>query len=146
MDIPYEDLLKEDASSEEQYGKLAKLLNRNEEIMEMGSPADDILRTSVNTMETGNVPTEEEYNIWIDGSFGLFKIFRNKVRVLLLSNFYDGLVLTLVVGNTVILSLNGLVSAESEALDYLATINNLMTVFFSTDLILKMLAYDMDFF
>lgn len=113
MDIPYEDLLKEDASCEEQYGKLAKLLNRNEEIMEMGSPADDILRTSVNTMETGNVPTEEEYNIWIDGSFGLFKIFRNRVRVLLLSNFYDGLVLTLVVGNTVILSLNGLVSAES---------------------------------
>lgn len=68
------------------------------------------------------------------------------MRVLLLSSFYDGLVLTLVVGNTIILSLNGLVPTDSDASDYLSMVNSLMTIFFSIDLVLKIVAYDMEFF
>ena len=60
--------------------------------------------------------------------------------------FYDTVIFTLVVLNTILLCLNGLVDTSNDPIDYMSQLNYIFTMAFLTDVTLKLLAYDFDFF
>lgn len=55
----------------------------------------------------------EEYEIYIQGVSGVFKVLRNRIGMLLATSFYDNLMLMMVLANTLIMSLNGIVDSDS---------------------------------
>lgn len=67
--------------------------------------------------------------------FGLFKAFRRKVRNFALGGFFDTIIMLSVVGNTVVLALDGEVSAEG--MNLLNKFNFSFTIIFTIDMGLK---------
>lgn len=74
---------------------------------------------------------------------GIIKVLRKKTLLFISKPFYDNLMLLLVLANTVILSLNGLVDTTNTSL---VTLNTMFTIAFTVDLILKIISYGFDFF
>lgn len=112
----------------------------------MASSAED-LRNHLSPIETASLYSlniaDEEYEIYIEGVSGVFKVFRNRIGMLLATSFYDNLMLLLVLANTVIMCLNGLVDSNSSAINAL---NLVFTYAFTIDVTLKLVAYGSDFF
>ncbi len=68
---------------------------------------------------------------------------RSRIRGILKNNFYDSAMLILIILNTVILCLNGIVNTSSTEFQKL---NLFMVVCFGVDVVLKLVAYDLLFF
>lgn len=77
------------------------------------------------------------------GIFGIVTVLRKKMLLLINKPLYDNFMLMLVLANTVILSLNGLVNTTSTAL---TNLNFAFTIIFAVDLGLKIFAYGFEFF
>jgi hypothetical protein len=73
-------------------------------------------------------------------------IIRNLIRSMLRNEAYDTCVLLLVVMNTILLSLNGIVDTSNMTVDYMSLLNTIFSMGFLTDVILKLIAYDFEFF
>ena len=73
----------------------------------------------------------------------MFKVFRNKIGMLLATGLYDNFMLTMVMANTVLMCLNGLVDSDSTVV---STLNLAFTYIFTVDITLKLLAYGSGFF
>jgi hypothetical protein len=69
---------------------------------------------------------------------------RNRIKSLLLTDFYDNFILSIVILNTLLLSLNGILDNSQAAL--VSLLNQVFTIIFSIDIVLKLIAYDMEFF
>lgn len=63
---------------------------------------------------------------------------------MLLTDFYDNFILSIVILNTLLLSLNGILDNSQAAL--VSLLNQVFTIIFSIDIVLKLIAYDMEFF
>lgn len=70
-------------------------------------------------------------------------MFRNKIGMLLATGLYDNFMLTMVMANTVLMCLNGLVDSDSTIV---STLNLAFTYIFTVDITLKLLAYGSGFF
>ncbi len=85
----------------------------------------------------------EEYEIYIKGIFGFINVIRKKTLLLISKGFYDNLMLTIVICNTLIMSLNGIVDTD---LPPYSTFNTIFTFAFIIDLVLKIFSYGTSFF
>lgn len=59
---------------------------------------------------------DTDIEIWKKGVFGLSKVFQNKLKVIISSNFYDNIIMFCVFFNTLILALDGSVDSHGEYL------------------------------
>lgn len=82
--------------------------------------------------------SRQNCNIWLSGFWGNFKVFRGKVKSFMESETINYLILGLVIANTIVLCLYGLVDREDES--RLDTANLVFTVCFITEMILKVFA------
>lgn len=73
-------------------------------------------------------------------------MIRNCVRKIVMHSFYDSIIFVLVLLNTFLLSLNGLVDTSNDPIDSMSLLNNFLAIAFLVDVVLKLLAYDLDFF
>lgn len=74
---------------------------------------------------------------------GIIKVIRNKICIVICSPIYDNLMLILVLANTIVLSLTGLVDSDIIELKIL---NSIFTYSFALDVSLKLIAYGGTFF
>lgn len=72
------------------------------------------------------------------GIFGIFNVLRKKTLLFISKPFYDNLMLCLVLANTIVLSMNGLVDTSSTNF---VTLNTFFTISFAVDLGLKLFSY-----
>ncbi len=77
------------------------------------------------------------------GVFGVVNVLRKKTLLFVTQPLYDNLMLVLVIVNTVILSMNGLVDTDQSPY---AEMNTVFTFVFAADLVLKVFAFGMEFF
>jgi hypothetical protein len=85
----------------------------------------------------------EEYEIYMTGIFGIFNVMRKKVLLFVSRPLYDNAMLIIVLINTVIMSMNGLVDTDQSPY---SDMNTIFTYVFAVDLFLKIFAYGIDFF
>jgi hypothetical protein len=95
-----------------------------------------------NSVSSLNI-TEEEYEIYIQGYSGIFKVIRNKIGMVLSTSYYDNFMLFMVIANTIVLCLSGYIDSNSPILQML---NNIFTYIFTVDVTLKIIAYGGLFF
>ena len=81
---------------------------------------------------------DEEYEIYVKGLFGILNVVRKKTLLFITRPLYDNFMLLLVILNTVMLSMNGLVDTEKAPY---SDINLFFTFAFAIDLILKVFAF-----
>jgi hypothetical protein len=74
------------------------------------------------------------YEMWLPGALGKFNIFRRMIRQFFQMTLVDFFFIGLVLLNTVVLALNGLVSNDSGVLDQ---INLVLTIIFTIEICLK---------
>lgn len=77
------------------------------------------------------------------GFFGVINVIRKKTLLFVTRPLYDNFMIIIVIGNTVILSLNGFVNTDDPPF---STINTAFTFIFAVDLVLKVFAYGVYFF
>lgn len=75
----------------------------------------------------------EVYEMWLPGMIGKFNILRRMIRQMFAINYVEFFFIGLVLLNTVILSMNGLVDNQ----DFLDTTNTVLTIIFTIEIILK---------
>lgn len=100
----------------------------------------DVLRDGLDYSKSVSVvETINKIRVWPLGFFGWYKRCRSILRLLVLSNFYDGFMTFAVLLNTIVLSLDsyGLTQEEKDVLDYM---NEWFTWIFIFELISKLLA------
>lgn len=85
----------------------------------------------------------EEYEIHIKGLFGLLRVIRKKVFLIVSHNAYDNFILLIVFLNTALMTLNGYIDTDLSPYSY---INEAFTIIFIIDLFLKVFAYGINFF
>ena len=72
------------------------------------------------------------------GIFGLFSVIRKKLLLMITTPFYDNMMLLFVIGNTITLSLNGLVDTETELF---TNMNSVFSIIFTIDVSCKIIAF-----
>lgn len=77
------------------------------------------------------------------GFFGMLNVIRKKTLLFVTKPLYDNFMLILVIANTVILSMSGLVDTSQSPY---AQLNTIFTFLFAADLLLKVFAYGIGFF
>ena len=82
--------------------------------------------------------TEKDYDIYIPTLRGVFKSIHAKLLTFVESSLYDTLILLIVVFNTVMMCMSGLVDTEGQPWD---TIDYAFTTIFLIDVGLKIIAY-----
>jgi hypothetical protein len=85
----------------------------------------------------------EEYEIYMTGILGVFNVMRKKVLLFVSRPVYDNSMLLIVLINTVIMSMNGLVDTDQSPY---SDMNTIFTYVFAVDLFLKIFAYGIGFF
>ena len=85
----------------------------------------------------------EEYEIYMKGISGIINVLRKKTLLFVTSSIYDNFMLILVIGNTIILAMNGLVNTDNPPYTQL---NTFFTFSFAIDLFLKIFAFGISFF
>lgn len=77
------------------------------------------------------------------GFFGVINVIRKKTLLFVTRPLYDNFMILTVIGNTVILALNGFVNTDNPPF---SDINTSFTIIFAIDLVLKVFAYGVYFF
>lgn len=77
------------------------------------------------------------------GLVGILNVMRKKTLLFVTSSIYDNFMLILVIANTIILAMNGLVDTDSSPFTQL---NTVFTFAFAADLFLKIFAFGIQFF
>ena len=73
----------------------------------------------------------------------MINVIRKKTLLFVTKPFYDNMMLIFVLGNTIILAMNGLVDTDSSPY---STLNTIFTFVFALDLFIKIFAFGFDFF
>ena len=87
--------------------------------------------------------TQKDYDIYIPSLKGIFINLHSKLLYLVETSFYDSALLLIVIFNTILMCMSGLVAVDGELWD---SINYVLTTIFMLDVILKVVAYGLDFF
>lgn len=85
----------------------------------------------------------EEYEVFVKGFFGILNVIRKKMLLFVTRPLYDNTMLIMVIANTIILSMNGLVDTDKPPF---TDLNTAFTFIFAADLVLKIIAYGFNFF
>lgn len=80
----------------------------------------------------------KNYDIWEAGFVGKVNFIRKKVTYLVNSDKFIRLMLFLVLINTILLSLNGIISLDPSGIDKITTANTVFTLIFTVEVVLKL--------
>ena len=79
----------------------------------------------------------KNYDIWEAGFFGKINFIRKKVSYLVNSDMFIRLMLFLVLINTILLSLNGIINLDPSGIDQINSANTIFTLIFTVEVVLK---------